>query len=281
LKRFKKFFVEITNVCGQTCSFCPRTRRPAQTMGVDLFERVLGEAAPYADGLYFHVMGEPLLHPELGRFLDLSGARGFKVKLVTNGTLIEKAGAMLLDKPALRQVSFSLHGRGNEEGYLSAVFSFARRAAGAGIGVYLRFWSLDERGGLPKNDRVILDAVLREFGREGPLPPLGGRAVELAPKVFLSSMARFEWPSLDSSAPAEDGRCLGMGSQAAVLAGGEVVPCCLDGDGVMSLGNIRERPLSELLEGERARRIIEGFARGKAVEELCRKCSYKRRFSST
>ncbi|HAH05934.1 MAG TPA: radical SAM protein [Elusimicrobia bacterium] len=276
MKRFRKFFVEITNECGRSCPFCPKTRRPPQTMDVALFQRILLEASPYTEELYFHVMGEPLRHPELGRFLDLSRERGFRVKIVTSGDRIAELGGMLASKPALRQVSFSLHGI-EGEGALAPILRFARQASGGGIGIYLRFWSLDENGALPERDRRLLEAVLREFGR-GALPPLGGKAVELAPRVHLSSMARFEWPSLDPSLRPEDGTCPGMTRQAAVLAGGEVVPCCLDKDGVMSLGNIRERPLKELLESERARAIVQGFRSRKPAEELCRRCTYKRRF---
>lgn len=276
MKRFRKFFVEITNECGRACAFCPKTRRAPARMDAAFFRRVLDEAAPYAEDLYFHVMGEPLRHPELGLFLDLAGERGFRVKLVTNGERIAELGATLAGKSALRQVSFSLHGA-EGEGALPPILEFARLASGRGIGVYLRFWSLGEDGALPERDRRLLEAVLREFGR--PLPPLGGAAAELAPKVFLSSMPRFEWPSLDPGRLEEDGWCPGMSRQAAVLAGGEVVPCCLDKDGVMSLGNLRERPLKELIDGPRARALVESFRGRRPSEELCRRCTYKRRFA--
>jgi radical SAM protein with 4Fe4S-binding SPASM domain len=64
-----------------------------------------------------------------------------------------------------------------------------------------------------------------------------------------------------------------------VLCDGTVVPCCLDGNGVMALGNIFDTPLSEILSTPRATAIFEGFNRRIAVEELCKHCNYKERFN--
>ncbi|MFA5138381.1 MAG: radical SAM/SPASM domain-containing protein [Elusimicrobiota bacterium] len=282
--RFKKFFIEITNVCNLSCPFCPKTARPPAFMTPALFEKILTGVAGKAEDLYFHVLGEPLLHPELGRFLDSSAERGFRVRLVTNGTLLREAGEMLLSKPALKQVSVSLHSFGSRPGlesYLDSVLGFARRASAAGVLVTLRLWNQDAEGRVSEGDRAVLDALRTEFRFSDPIPgDMGpGRGVRLAPRIFLSSMSRFEWPSLDSDSPEEEGACLGVRAQAAVLAAGEVVPCCLDRDGVVLLGNIRERPFDEILSGERARGIAEAFRRGRAAERLCRKCGYKKRFS--
>jgi radical SAM protein with 4Fe4S-binding SPASM domain len=247
-------------------------------MDEGLFADVLRQAQGLADDLFFHVLGEPLLHPGLDGFLDLAHERGCSVRLVTNGLLIGRAGETLLGKPALRQVSFSLHaleGSGWERP-LASILAFAREGARSGLLISLRLWSQDASG----NDGAILEALRREFsfGGEipGGMPP--GRGVRLAPRVFASRMEPFQWPSLDPGLEDENGFCLGLSRQAAVLAGGEVVPCCLDKDGVMSLGNIREKPLGEILSCERARKIIEGFARRRPAEELCRKCRFKRRF---
>mgnify|MGYP000120630391 CR=1 FL=1 len=65
------------------------------------------------------------------------------------------------------------------------------------------------------------------------------------------------------------------------MADGTVVPCCLDGDGVINLGNLNTTALSEVLGSKRAVDMLEGFDKGKAVEELCLKCSYKDRFTQT
>jgi radical SAM protein with 4Fe4S-binding SPASM domain len=77
----------------------------------------------------------------------------------------------------------------------------------------------------------------------------------------------------------ESGFCLGLREQFAVLADGTVVPCCLDRNADMALGNIFKQPINDILEGERARRIVDGFSKRQIAEELCRKCSYRQRFT--
>jgi len=64
-----------------------------------------------------------------------------------------------------------------------------------------------------------------------------------------------------------------------ILVDGTVVPCCLDGEGVINLGNIHESDFSQIVESERANNIFNGFSRREAVEELCRKCGYRTKFN--
>ena len=94
MKRFQKAYVEISNLCNLRCGFCPGTRRASGRMTEETFTQVLSRLAPYTDYLYFHLMGEPLCHPELERFLALAGEAGFRVILTTNGTLLECAAPL-------------------------------------------------------------------------------------------------------------------------------------------------------------------------------------------
>ena len=74
------------------------------------------------------------------------------------------------------------------------------------------------------------------------------------------------------------GFCYGMLDHVGVLADGTVVPCCLDADGEITLGNIFESDLSEILASPRARAIADGFKHHQKVEPLCRRCGYSKRF---
>lgn len=109
---------------------------------------------------------------------------------------------------------------------------------------------------------------------------LPGSGVKIAPRVYLNQDHEFKWPSLME--PEDDGKgfCHALRSQAAVLVDGTVVPCCLDGEGVINLGNLLQTPFSEIVEGERANNLFYGFSRREAVEELCRKCGYRQRFGT-
>ena len=95
MKRFQKVYLEISNLCNLRCGFCPGTRRASGRMTEETFIQVLSRLAPYTDYLYFHLMGEPLCHPELERFLVLAGEAGFRVILTTNGTLLENKREVL------------------------------------------------------------------------------------------------------------------------------------------------------------------------------------------
>lgn len=290
MKAFQKVYIEITSICNLSCSFCPPTERKAMFMEPGAFRDILKQVEPYTNQVCLHVKGEPLLHPSIGELLDICAEEGLKVNLTTNGTLLPKKSASLLGKPALRQVNLSLHSMGEhrEKGeayqldYLRQCLRFAQEAAGQGIYVSLRLWDAprtEEPGGLELNRRLtqIMEETfaLPSQALEAALP---GKGLRVADRIYLNRDYRFEWPSLD--APEDEGRgfCHALRTHAAILSDGTVVPCCLDGEGVIALGNVREQPFAEVLEGERARRLREGFSGRRAVEELCRKCGYRKRF---
>ncbi|WP_040949896.1 radical SAM/SPASM domain-containing protein [Gorillibacterium massiliense] len=291
MKSFKKVYIEITSICNLACSFCPPTSRQASFIKIEDFAHILDQIKPYTQHIYLHVKGEPLLHPKIGELLDISHEKGFKVNMTTNGTLIPKAKHKLLGKSALRQINFSLHsfdghpGSENRAGYLEEIFAFAREAVKSGTIISYRLWNLTEdlETNLAKSrNRETLEFLEREYGLDYRIEEkvLRGSGIKLTDKVFVNLEHEFGWPSLD--APEDDGHgfCYALRSQAAILADGTVVPCCLDGEGVINLGNIHRTPFSEIIEGERANNLFDGFSRRQAVEELCRKCGFRQRFGA-
>ncbi|MGM9950944.1 MAG: radical SAM/SPASM domain-containing protein [Lysinibacillus sp.] len=289
MKTFKKVYIEITSVCNLACSFCPPTQRAKGLIKVEQFERVLDQIRPHTKYIYLHVKGEPLLHPRIDQLLDAAHERGFKVNITTNGTLIKKQRDKLLGKPALRQMNFSLHsfdgheGSENREKYLGDILEFVRDAREHNVIFSYRLWNL-QRDGQTDIDRrknaETLDILEKEYGLDFKIEERvePGKGVKIAPNIYLNQDHEFKWPSLQEPEYKGKGFCHALRSQAAVLVDGTVVPCCLDGEGVISLGNINEQPFSEIVEGERANNLVEGFSRREAVEELCRKCGYRQKF---
>jgi MoaA/NifB/PqqE/SkfB family radical SAM enzyme len=290
LKRFKRIYIEITNVCNLNCDFCPQTGREPEFMSVDTFRRILDSIKIYTDYLYFHVKGEPLLHPHLDQFLDSSFEKGFKVQITTNGTQIQAVQNMLLMKPALRQINFSLHSLEGNDGmqgrdeYLGDIIRFIKEAESTSkIICSLRLWNLDENNTVNlerKRNNDLLVLLEKEFALpyrilEKVTP---GSGVPLSERIFLNQDYQFLWPDLKEMEDDGTGYCYGLRSHAAILVDGTVVPCCLDGDGIINLGNIKEVAFSEIIESQRAVGIVDGFSRREAVEELCRKCGYRKRF---
>lgn len=108
MKRFKKFYVEITSICNLACTFCPQTQRAKGFIQVEDFEKRLEQIKPFTDYIYFHLKGEPLLHPKIDELLDLSQKHGFKVNLTSNGTLLHKVKEKNFDKAGAAPNEFFL-----------------------------------------------------------------------------------------------------------------------------------------------------------------------------
>ncbi len=289
LKTFKKVYIEITSVCNLACSFCPPTERAKGLIKVEQFNKILDEIRPHTKYIYLHVKGEPLLHPRIDQLLDAAHAKGFKVNITTNGTLIKKNREKILGKPALRQINFSLHsfdgheGSENREKYLGDILDFVRESREYKTIISYRLWNLQQdhvSDVAARRNRETLEILENEYNLdyriEEKVEP--GKGVKIGSNIYLNQDHEFRWPSLLEPEDEGKGFCHALRSQAAILVDGTVVPCCLDGEGVINLGNVHEKSFSEIVAGERANNIIDGFSRREAVEELCRKCGYRQKF---
>jgi len=277
MKRFHKVYLEISNVCNLSCRFCPGTKRKKRIMTEEELSVLLPKLRPWTDYLYFHLMGEPLCHPQLKSFLALAGNYGFKVILTTNGSLLEKQKALLLSAPALHKVNISLHAfEANDlavpfETYLKQCFDFGKAAEGKKL-IIFRLWN---HGGAEERNGEIL-SMLEEFF---PKPWVDeGKGIRIGRRVYLEYGDKFDWPDLSAEDHGEEVFCYGLRDQIGVLCDGTVVPCCLDHDGDLALGNLFDSDLKDILESERAEAIYQGFQHRYAAEALCRKCGYAKRF---
>lgn len=290
MKKYKKCYIEITNVCNLSCDFCPQTIRKPEFMSIELFQRILDQVKDYTDYLFFHVKGEPLLHPHINELLDISHEKGFQVNLTTNGTQIQKVKDKLLHKPALRQINFSLHSFDGNEGvkdkkeYIDNILSFIKEAVETSkMIIALRLWNLEENNEvnqMKQRNNELIASIEREFNLPFQIleKVTPGSGIQIDTRIFLNQDYQFKWPDLDEIEDDGTGFCYGLRNQVAVLVDGTVIPCCLDGEGIINLGKITETSFSDIIAGERATKIVDGFSRRLAVEELCRKCGYRRRF---
>ena len=245
-------------------------------MSEDEFVTILGKLHDKVKFIYYHLMGEPLLHPELFSFIEMATERGFKSAITTNGTLLEKHGDKLI-KSGVHKVSISVHSfeEGSAEDfkrYMQSIADFAEKASNEGIIVVLRLWNKGCDNGLNNNVLDFLRANITGEWIENT------RGIRIHHKLHLEWGERFEWPDIDVDEIGENVYCYGMKDQFGILCDGTVVPCCLDSDGVVNLGNIFENDLDEILNSHRAIAIREGFKKRFASEELCKKCGYARRF---
>ena len=283
-KQFAKVYIEITNVCNLDCSFCHGTNRKGGFIDVDKFALFAKKAEPYTDHVYLHVMGEPLLHPQLGEIIDAASHAGLKASITTNGTLLEKKLPLLLKKASkLYKISISLHSFEANSGvdinsYLDTCIKAAKALGEAGVISVLRLWNLDGLSqSRPKNaeNENILNRLKTYFPDEWSVNRSGEK---IGNRVYLEWGEKFDWPDLSATDYGSQGYCYAMKDHIAVLFDGHVIPCCLDADGIMELGDLNTQDLAEILSSEKAALITHGFANRTLVHPLCRRCGFARKF---
>ena len=289
MRRFKKVYIEITNVCNLSCNFCPKTKRKYKFMNKEEFNYILKEVKPFTEHIYLHLMGEPLLNENIQEFLEESGNQGLYVNLTTNGTLLNTVGDTLIKAKALRQVNISLHSfEANKktvelEEYLKDISNFIIKAReNSNIICAIRLWNMDSNDLKGENNlnreilKILEENLNLDFSLAEKLQETN--RIKLKDKVYLNMAEKFQWPDIKIDTLEEKVFCHGLRNQMGILVDGTVVPCCLDSDGNLPLGNIFEKSLKEILEGERAINIYNGFSRRVAVEDLCKRCGYDTRF---
>ncbi len=286
--KFYCIYIELTNVCGLSCSFCPTKMLPTQKMTPQFFESIIRQTKKYTSQIACHVMGDPLTLSNLKEYLDILGAYEMRAVLTTSGYFLKKHSYDVLFHPAVKQINISLNSYNKNdttltlEQYLEPILSLCRNKKENALFINLRLWNLDDILSEKSFNQRLFDILSAYFGVELKseiIFEMRPKTIRLDEKIILHFENYFEWPSLQNPLYG-DGACHGLRSHIAILAGGKVVPCCLDCDGVMELGDLHHDTLDEILSNSRAKSIVEGFGRGRAVEELCRHCSYKSRFDA-
>jgi radical SAM protein with 4Fe4S-binding SPASM domain len=273
---YSRVYVEITNICNMNCSFCHGHSRPPRQMTEAEYARVLQQLEGKTRYIYHHLMGEPLVHPLLPQFIQMACRAGFRPMLTTNGTLLDRRAETLLI-PGLHKINISLHSfeEGGPEAhrrYIAKVAEFAQNANRAGTVISLRLWNNGCDEG--RNNDTL--ALLQEL-----IPGewvTNTRGYRIRDRLFLEWGDRFVWPDQSAADLGSEVFCHGLGDHFGILADGTVVPCCLDSEGIIALGNVFQQELTHILASPRAKAMAEGFRRRHATEELCRRCGYARKF---
>jgi radical SAM protein with 4Fe4S-binding SPASM domain len=287
-KRFAKVNIEISNICNLQCSFCPEVIRTKGMIDLELFRRIIEQVAPLTEQVCFHLMGDPLVHPKLAELVEICEERDVRIFFVTNGVLLREPQAALLLRPAFHQVCFSLHSFHDNfpdrdpSAYLERIFAYTEWALIERPDLFINFrlWNLEDVRGTGAKNRDMLRRIGERFSV--PVPQETDVRIQKSHRIcgrfYLHFDTEFTWPGIDLPVIGNVGRCHALSSHFGILVDGTVVPCCLDKEGAIPLGNIREAPVAEILDSPRAREMLEGFRRGKLVEELCKRCQYIERF---
>ena len=274
-----KIYLEITNVCNLDCTFCHKTKRAKKLMTEEEFNILTDKLVGKTKYLYFHLMGEPTLHPLLPRFIQIAKLKGFIPMLTTNGSLISEKGSLLLENLPYK-ISISLHAPDanpafSDDRYLNSCIGFAKLAAEKGCIIALRLWNL----GTDTDNTNTLDVLHSAFS--GKWEPIrGGTSLRMSQKIFLEWGDHFDWPDPSSAECSDDADifCYALRDHVGILVDGTVVPCCLDADGNLALGNLFSDDLETILNSPRAKSIYDGFSKHRAIEPLCRTCGFAKKF---
>lgn len=288
MTRFKKIYIETTNICNLSCNFCPKTSRKLGFMGIESFNEIINKIKGYTNHIYLHLMGEPFLNKNLETFLKIAKEADLKVNITTNGTLINRVKDVIINSKAVRQINISLHSfEANDNDiefnkYINNILDFINESTEKSETICaLRLWNIDTEELKANNnlnsqiinliqDKLNLEINLIEELKEK-------KRLKLKDKVYLNMAEKFSWPDVNLSLISEDVFCHGLRDQIGILLDGTVVPCCLDSEGKIPLGNIFDKSLEQIITSERARNIYDGFSRRRAVEDLCKRCGYAKR----
>ena len=271
---YSRVYVEITNICNMACSFCHGHSRENCRMTQQEFFHILQQLAGKTQYIYYHLMGEPLTHPLLPVFLQMAKDAGFRSVITTNGTLLQKTGEAIL-RAGVHKVNISLHSQEKEGDlpvYLQQAAQFTDLAGEYGTIVSFRLWNRGFDGGRNAVVEDCLRTLLPGEWKEN------SRGYRIRDKVFIEWGDRFAWPDATAPIQAERVFCYGLQDHFGILCDGTVVPCCLDSDGVVGLGNVFTQDLQDILDSHRAKAMVRGFQCRTPSEDLCRRCDYATRF---
>ncbi|MEA2029919.1 MAG: radical SAM/SPASM domain-containing protein [Campylobacterota bacterium] len=287
--KFHRVYIEITDICGLSCSFC--TTQPAnRTMSLEHFELIISQVKDYTQEVALHMMGDPLVLSNLKEYLEILQRHKLRAFITTSGYYTAKHHPTTLLHEATKQINISINSYNKNQNtltldeYLAPIFDLIEYKLSHNIDKFinLRLWNLDESLSERAFNQSFFDRVSARFDitlnsdeiyRQQP------KNIRIASKTLLHFDSYFEWPSLDNPIYG-NGRCQGLSSHFGILSNGKVVPCCLDSQGVITLGDITKEPLEEIFHSHKTKNIIDGFKKGIATEELCQKCSYKKRFDT-
>lgn len=260
MEKLKKVYVEITNNCNLNCSFCIHNKRKNKFMELDEFKIILKKLKNTTKYLYFHVLGEPLVHPEINEFIDIASEDYF-INITTNGYLIKR----IKDNKNIRQLNISLHsfidkGSKSINEYMNDIFEVVDDLSKYTY-INYRLWANENKDII----KILEDKYNKRIDS----------SMKLSNNVFIDIASHFIWPDLNNNLNRKMGKCYGLKDHIGILVDGTIIPCCLDSKGDINLGNIFKDDINDILNSKRAQTLKNDLKIGKRTEALCQHCGFK------
>ena len=276
MKKYKRIYIEITNNCNLNCSFCSEVLKKKRNMSLEEFEVILNKIKDYTDYIYLHVKGEPLVHKDIIEFINKANEYNLKVNLTTNGVLFDKYAKELGKCKNLNKINFSLHSENNKDNYLEDIFDNIKYLSTNTTVIY-RLWTL-KNNELDEKSTKIVDKIKEYYNlsQETVDKIKNTNNIKISSTIYVDKDNEFIWPTVNNHK--SDGFCYGLSTHIAILVDGTIVPCCLDSNGVIELGNIFNDSLEDIINSNRYQNLLKSLRDRKPCEELCKSCVFKERF---
>lgn len=275
MDKYKKVYIEITNNCNLNCSFCSPMKKEKRFMTLEEFDHILKEVSKVTKVIYLHVKGEPLLHPQIIDFLKLTEKYNLNVNITTNGILFPKLVEKLKGCKTLHKINFSLHCEQNIKDYEEKIFESVEKLSPDTVVIY-RLWTLTGNKLDEKSNKTV--EKLEKYYELSPITVeklKKEKNVKICSTIYVDKDNEFEWPTINNHKSC--GYCHALKTQIAILVDGTVIPCCLDSDGIINLGNIYNETLEAIQSKERYKKLKKSFQDRKPSEKLCQSCTFKER----
>ena len=276
MKKYKKIYIEITNICNLNCSFCSKVTKKKGYMSLEQVNHIFNEIKDYTDYIYLHVKGEPLLHKDIDKIIDLANDYNLKVNLTTNGTLLKDKIDLICNKSNLNKINISLHSENNKENYLEEILETRDKHLKDKTVIY-RLWTLNN-GKFDNKSQKTVKKIITHYNLSTDIVDkiYSGNNIKIDNNLYIDKDNEFEWPTVNNNET--DGFCMALKTQIAILVDGTVVPCCLDSNGIINLGNIYNESLETIINKERYKKLKQSFQDRHPCEKLCLNCTFKERF---
>ena len=236
----------------------------------------------YTNLVCLHVKGEPLLQSKLEEILKILEKYNLKANITTNGTLIKEKLEIIKKSKSVRQINFSIHSiTQNEklnEKYLQQIFESAEQIEN--IIISYRLWNLKN---IDENsiNASIIKTIENYYNIQNLKQQLTENDfIQLKENMFINQDIEFLWPDINKESIINKGRCLALKDQIGILVDGTVVPCCLDNNGDIPLGNILEERLEDILNKTKSVTIKKNFENSIITCNLCRTCGFLKRLEN-
>jgi hypothetical protein len=248
--------LELTNHCNLRCTICPvntTMQRPKGYMDPELFRRIIDENEQLDFVLAFQ-WGEPLLHPQFFELVRYAADRGVRTMITSNGTHLDPENRRRLLECGLERITFSVDG---DHATHLAIRDYDLETLRRDVQALV-------------TERDAADAALRID-----VSMVVDRATESALETYFA-----DWrgiadrvqaiPRLVAERRTAPCRELWRGTLV-VLWDGRVTVCCVDSEGLLTVGDANTETLRDVFNGERMREVRRAHVE-RSFPSLCALC---------